>query len=144
MAADDTLPLRSDPLEELRQSILEQTPILHADAQAIAQTLRDSVEFERQQHKPGGRKATQEELAAWAKSEGRLYNDPTFEQWLEAYRASHLQKGVLRLYPNKGKNRDSQPDFIGRGYVEAHNYTAMAWIEDKGVRLVLNRESGDA
>ena len=129
--------------DDLRRRILEDTPELAEEARALTKLLRESVELDRAQflNKTG---ATVEELDAWARSEAHLHNDPPFSQWLAAYRSGRLKKGVLQLYPNKTKNRPSQPHFIGRGYVEAHSYTVMAWIEDNHLRIVLNQESGDA
>jgi len=142
MAADDTLPIRSDPLDELRQYLLEASPALQAEAQALTKLLRDSVELDRLKFTRSGAHPTQAELDAWAHSSAHLYNDPPFEKWLEAYRASRPNYGVAYLYKTRHSSA-GQPQYTGKAFLaDGVSCKAAAWLSDDGkLRIVLVRET---
>ena len=130
--------------DDLRCRVNELAPELRRGTERLADLLRESIDFDRAQFKPGGRSPTREELATWARSEARLYNDPTFTDWLAAYRAGRIGKGRITLKANKAKKSSAEPDFIGEGYAETHTYKAAAWIKGDIIAIALTREQGDA
>jgi len=126
-----------DALDDLRQYLLDQSPALQAQATELTKLLRDSVELDRLNFTQSGARPTRNELDAWALSSARLYNNPTFEQWLANYRATRAPVGKLRLWPNKGK-KAKEPDFVGDGKVAGRHYAAAAWLDTHGnLRLSL-------
>jgi hypothetical protein len=118
------------------------SPEIRHDVNVMADVIREVVELERMKFNPGGQKPTQEELMAWAHSTARLYNDPTFQQWLENYRRAKPHDGVIELCATEQKPKASSPDFTGTGHVEGMRYEAAAWHKKtKRLKIILKKRT---
>lgn len=126
--------------DDLRARIIEVSPEIRHDVNVLTDLIRDAVELERLKFKPGGQRPTNEELTAWAHSTARLYNDPTFTEWLENYRRAKPCDGIIELSQVEKKTKNSSPDFTGTARVEGQRYEAAGWHRKaKKLKVVLKK-----